>query len=313
MIANKGRVGSAAALALAVALIHGQLDTRAAGESGRLAPPAPARAKALALGFEPVLADYYWIQALQWVGSAKRASEAQGLTRQLIELVLALDPWVDHPYRFAALWLDGSLEEVRHANELLEWGIAYHPDEWRNRFYLGYNHFIHLGDNQRAAEILETALAFEDAPNYLGALVTRLKASADSLEAAAIFLQQLIVSTEDEYKKAEYGKALDEIEVERRARFLDAARAEFRRRHARDIERVEELWEGERRVLARPPPAHPHFPDFVWELTDEGEIVSSAYRNRYRIHWHREDLKRRERWQQEQRNRPQAEEGGASA
>ena len=99
-----------------------------------------------------------------------------------------LDPWVDHPYRFAALWLTESDDEVRHANRLLEKGIAYHPLDWRNRFYLGYNQFFYLEDNARAADALESALRFPDAPDYLGAFVTRLRAAGDSLDTAALFL-----------------------------------------------------------------------------------------------------------------------------
>ena len=309
MIAGKGWLRWLPVMA-AVAVIHSQMDTEALARQGRIAPPDPTRAQALALGFEPVIADWYWIQALQVVGSHVVKDGDNRLTRELIDLVLALDPWVDHPYRFAALWLDRNRDQVRHANRILEQGIAYHPDEWRNRFYLGYNHFLHLGDNQRAAEVLETALAFEDAPDYLGALVTRLKASADSLDAAALFLRELIASTADEYKKAEYGKAFDEVETERRARYLDGAREEYRRRHGRDIERPENLWQGPRRVIAQAPPPHPHFADFAWELdSDSGEIVSSFYRTRYRIHYHRTDLERRRRWDEEEgRKRPSQEE-----
>ena len=49
---------------------------------------------------------------------------------------------------------------------------------------------------------------------------------------------------EDKYKRAEYLKALDEIQIEERARFLDAARAEYWRRNGRDIERVADLLAG---------------------------------------------------------------------
>ena len=87
----------------------------------------------------------------------------------LIELVTGLDPWVDHPYRFAAIWLSDAPESVRRANRLLEKSIAYHPLDWRNRHYLGFNHFYHLGDARRAADVLEPAVGLAGAPNYLGA------------------------------------------------------------------------------------------------------------------------------------------------
>ncbi len=283
-----------AALACATAAVHTAMDTGSAAASGRLAVPSPARAKALALGFEPVVADWFWIQAIQLVGGAVRSAGDPQLVGELIDVVTALDPWVDHPYRFAALWLTEDRDAVLHANRLLRQGIAYHPLDWRNRFYLGYNHFFHLDEPAAAADVLEPAVALEGAPAYLGAFVTRLRAASDSLDTAALFLEQLVRETEDEYARAEYLKAFDEIEIERRARHLDRARDEFRRRHGRDLRAPAELWSGPLRVLDRQPPPHPHFDGFEWVIDAEsGEIVSSFYGTRYRIHVHPADAARK--------------------
>ena len=265
------------------------MDTRSAAASGRLAVPTPQRAKTLALGFEPVLADWYWIQAVQLVGGSTGESEDSGRVGALIDVVTGLDPWVDHPYRFAGLWLDDDLDAVRHANRLLAKGIAYHPLEWRNRFYLGYNLFFHLEDYAAAADALEPALPLDSAPSYLGALVARLRAASDSLDTAAIFLQQLASSTEDEHLRKDYLGVLEQVETERLARRLDAARAEFRRRHGRDLREPSELWAGALRVLPAAPPAHPSRRDAKWRLDPDGELVSSVYGKRYRIHVHPSD------------------------
>jgi hypothetical protein len=261
------------------------MNTPSAAASGRLSVPSPERARLLALGFEPAIADYYWIQALQVVGDAQHPAERTETVEALMDLVTGLDPRVDHPYRFAALWLTESYEQVTHANRLLEKGIAYHPLDWRNRFYLGYNHFFYLEDNARAADVLEAAVRFPDAPHYLAAFVTRLRASSDSLDTAVLFLQQLIQQTEDEYVLADYLDTLAEIETERRARLLDRARGEFQRRQGRDIQTPSELWSGPLRVLASAPPAHPQIAGQRWTLDPKsGEIVSSYYKTRYRVH-----------------------------
>ncbi|MEM7408947.1 MAG: hypothetical protein AAF430_01770 [Myxococcota bacterium] len=307
MIGSKGavRAGLAVAAIAVTALLHAQMDTASAAEQGRIRVPDPEKAQLLALGFEPVIADYYWIQAVQTVGGVESDPDRNAQVHELVELVTTLDPWVDHPYRFAALWLTGSVDEVRQANAILEKGIAYHPTDWRNRFYLGYNHFFYLEDNQRAADVLESALHFPEAPAYLGAFVTRLRAAADSLDTAAIFLQQLIRETEDEFERAEYLKAFDEIETERRARILDQARQAFRERHGRDIERPDELWAGPLRVIRVMPPAHPHFEGFAWEFAETGEIVSSFYGTRYRVHVHMQDERRRRKWREDEHAIPE--------
>ncbi len=288
---------SCALVAGATALVHAGMDTPTAAASGRLRVPGPERARALALGFEPVIADYYWIQALQLVGDAERPTGRNETVAALIDLVTGLDPWVDHPYRFAALWLTESEGEVRHANRLLERGIAYHPLDWRNRFYLGYNHFFYLEDNARAADALESALRFPDAPDYLGSFVTRLRASSDGLDTAALFLERLIAQTEDEYARVDYLEAFDQIETERRARRLDRARAEFARRHGRDIREPAELWSGPLRVLGGAPSAHPQIAGQRWVIdTASREIVSSYYGRRYRIHVNPADEAQRRAW-----------------
>jgi len=238
---------------------------------------------------------------MQLVGGEWRdtATLAEAIA-ELIDLVTTLDPWVGHPYRFAAVWLTESERSVRAANRLLERGIAYSPRDWRNRYHLGFNHFYYLENDQLAADIFETALPLQGAPRYLGALVARLRLETGGLDVASEFLRQLERDASDDFARAEYLKALDEIATERMARHLDGAREEFARRNGRDITSVAELTQGPRPVLAKLPAAHPHFAWAQWELdADSGQIVSSFYGSRYELHMTKRDLERRERWRRE--------------
>jgi hypothetical protein len=294
-------LGLLLAAAALTGLAHAHMETPARSARGEAFVPRPDRARLSALGFRAVLADYYWLQAVQVVGGAREDAGRSALIGQLIDVATTLDPWVDHAYRFAAVWLTDSEANVRTANRLLERGIAYHPREWRNRYHLGFNHFFYLDDERRAAEVLESALELEGVPAYLGGLVARLRAQRGDLETAAAFLLEMAQQSDDPYARAGYQKALDEVLTERAARRLDAARARYWRRHGRDIERVTDLLAGQDPVLRRLPPAHPHFAaDFEWQLDpDSGQIVSSFYRTRYGLHVHPLDRERRERWRRE--------------
>jgi hypothetical protein len=299
------RRGRRLALLVAVAsttgAVHAHMDTRASAEAAVLHVPEPRITRLLAQGFAPVVSDWYWVQALQVVGADTRDIDAHaGEIADTIDLVTDLDPWVDHPYRFAAVWLVGSETQVRRANRLLSKSLSYHPREWRNRFYLGYNEFFYLEENARAARTLEAALRLPGAPDYLGALVTRLRAEGGDLMTAELFLEELIRTAPDEYVRAEYLKARDEIETERRARILDRARDAFAARNGRDIHEPAELWQGPLRVLREMPPPHPHFPGFEWAIDPQtAEIVSTFYGARYRLHIHEADVRRRDRWRSE--------------
>ncbi len=263
----------------AMAATHQAVKPPTRAEQGELFVPRPQVARASALGFHSVIADYYWLRAVQIVGGALRPEAEGRILGQLIDVVTTLDPHVSHPYRFAAVWLTGSREDVLQANRLLERSLEPHPDEWRNRFYLGFNHFYYLGEDAKAAEAIEAASQLPKAPDYLGRLAARLKAGSAGLDVSEAWLRQLVEQTEDGYLRAGYLRAIDEINTERRAQVLDTARELYKQRNGRDIEAVEDLLEGPNPVLsALPDQVH----DADWVLDERtGRIVSSFYGYRY--------------------------------
>ena len=257
--------------------------------------PQPERAGSPTFGFSALVGDYRWLQAVQLVGNERADVIGAALAIQrLIEAVIAVDPYVDHPYRFASLWLTNDVDQVRAGNRILERGIAYHPNDWRNRFYLSFNHFFYLGDVEAAARELEPAVNLPGAPRYLGNLLARLRSEKDGLEAGAAYLSELLRDTEDPWKRAELGKALDEISTERQARLLDQARLVYREREGRDIEKVEDLASGKDAIL-RELPAELH--GWGWVLDSETRRIQSPYYgHRYRLNLQESDRARVEQW-----------------
>ncbi|MBW2716749.1 MAG: hypothetical protein JRD03_11760, partial [Deltaproteobacteria bacterium] len=183
---------------------------------------------------------------------------------------------------------------------LLERGISYHPLDWRNRYHLAFNYFFYLDEQLRAADVLEKAVGLEGAPDYLAPLVARLRSKRAGLQVAAAFLVQMLESTQNDYRRAEYLKALDEIQIEERARFLDDAREEYWRRNGRDIERVADLLAGPDPVLQELPRAQLQLDGFKWTLDPKtGKIVSTYYKIRYQLHEVESDRARKQRWREQ--------------
>jgi hypothetical protein len=277
-----GRAIAALAIAGAIGISQQRLPDVRTEAAQEAFVPDPRLARLAAVGFEALLADFYWMRAVQIVGSEQGPYGRSDQIGRLIDVVTTLDPWVEHAYRFAALWMTDDAAAVRKANELLKRGIEHHPDQWLNRFHLGFNHFFYFDENAEAAEVLAPAIGLKGAPRYLGRLVARLRSDAGGgeIEAAAAFLHELRRQTDDPYKQAEYEKALDEIEAERRARLLDQARELFQRRHGRDIRALEELVTVPPPVLRALPP-EPH--GWEWKLDADGRIVSSYIGHRYSV------------------------------
>jgi len=291
----KAKVAGGVALVLVLAftgVVHRQIEPRTRADQGAAYVPTPATAKLVALGFDAVMADFYWLQAVQAAGGEGVVdAEAGRHLGKLIDVVTTLDPWVDHPYRFAAIWMTEGEENVRKAIELLERSTEFHPDEWRNWFYLGFNHFYYLGENEAASAALEQASSLPGSPTYLPRLVARLRSASADIDVSAVFLRQLIASTDDEEKRAAYQSALDEIEVEHKARFLDRARAAYVKLAGHDIERVIELTMGPTRVIEKlPRPAPDSLPTAAvrqaeWVIGKDGRVVSTYYGARYEVHY----------------------------
>ena len=300
-----------AAAASATGLVHARMPATPRAQQSDAFVPDPALAKLLSFGFDAVVADYYWLIAIQAVGGERTISHELGVhLGRLIDVVTTLDPWVDHPYRFAAVWLTESEGNVRTANRLLERGIAHHPDEWRNRFYLGFNLFYYLMLYEQAAERLYEASQLAGSPPYLPRLVARLRSETADIDVAEAFLLELARETQDENARQGYLAGLDEIEVEKKARFLDRARDAFDKLHGRDITTVDELVSGPHPLLrALPNPEPESLPKSlrrgsVWQLDLESDaIVSSYYGHRYRLHFASWERTKAERWAAERERR----------
>jgi hypothetical protein len=312
------RIVAAAFIIAATVGAHRQIPATTRVQRGESFIPKPELAKATSLGFDPLMADFYWLWAVQVVGGTDVGpSQHAKKLGQLIDLVTTLDPWVDHPYRFAAVWMIDSEESVRAANRLLERGIRHHPDDWRNYFHLGFNHFFYLQENGIAADWLEKGSVLDGAPRYLPRLVAKLRSESADIYAAAVFLEQLVREARDEETRAWHQGALDEIEIEHHARSLDLARNNYQKLFGKDITSVEDLTKGEHPVLERLPSAEPSaLPQALrrgstWELDEKGDrVISSYYGRRYEISVHALDAERTERWKAEREAKMQ-QSGGA--
>ncbi len=264
----------------------------------------PRVASAMAFGFNAILADYHWLQAVQVVGGDEPVdAKTARVVGRLIDVVTTLNPHVGHPYRFAAVWLNHDEELVRKGNQLLERAIQNHPKDWRNHFYLGFNHFFYLADYPAAADAIEAAMNLPGSPAYLPRLVARLKSQTADIDVAEVFLRELLRSTQDEDARAKLQIALDEIEIEYKARHLDRARGAYLALSGRDITVVEDLIRQPHRILEKLPSAEPdQIPrslsrGSVWEIdTESGRIESSYLSGRYEIHYSGSDLKRIQEW-----------------
>lgn len=143
--------------------------------AGVLHVRSPEAMKRLALGFDSLAADVYWIRTIQYYGR-QRLSRTPGerdysQLYPLLDLTTSLDPYFDVAYRFGAIFLSerqpGGPGRPDLAEALLEKGIAAQDDNWSFYHDIGFVHYWTLGDAKSAAEWFTRAAERPGAPNWL--------------------------------------------------------------------------------------------------------------------------------------------------
>ena len=125
----------------------------------------------MALGYERVLADFYWMRVIQYYGrrdeADKRPIRYKNLST-LLEITTTLDPGLLDAYRAGSLFLAepdpvgaGQPQEALH---LLDKGIHAHPQEWKLFYDKGFIYYWHMKDYKAAGEIWRAEVAFGSAP-----------------------------------------------------------------------------------------------------------------------------------------------------
>jgi hypothetical protein len=206
----------AAALILTAAVLVKPVQDRI-DASSRNGPPfdpdvlyfsSPAAVKALALGYDSLVADIYWMRAIQYYGRREEAARRQVRYKNLsalLDIVTMLDPEMLDVYRAGAIFLSEPdpvgagqpLEAVR----LLDKGIAHMPQEWRLRFDKGLVYFWSVKDFNKAGEVFLDASRLGSAPPWMEGMAASALSRGGAIETAKdLWRRQLEGSAREDVK-----------------------------------------------------------------------------------------------------------------
>ena len=167
-------------------------------------------AKRVSLGFNGMVADWYWMRSLQYVGR-KVLSLPEGamldrlgsanlkLLPALLDTATTLDPQFIEPYEYGAIVLPVS--DVEAAIRLTKKGIAANPSSWKLYHHLGYIYW-QQGDHVSAAEAYSTGGQIPGAPPWMTAMKAKMLADGGSRSTAReIYHRMYEGSTDDKVKE----------------------------------------------------------------------------------------------------------------
>jgi hypothetical protein len=207
-----------------------------------------------AVQFDGLAADLMLLKATTFFGERtykrmRLAPQEWDRLTETLEAATVLDPVFLDPYHFGEMVLTWDAGRVADANRLLEKALSHRRSDWVIPFYLGFNHFYFLHDDEKGAEYLMIASRLPDSHKFVGLLAARLSTRAGRTEAAIIFLDELGGSISDPRLKQQVAQRADALKA---IALIERGIAVYQEQYGKAPERVEQL--VERRVLKGLPP-----------------------------------------------------------
>ena len=206
--------------------------------------------KGFVFGAEGLVADWYWMNSLQYMG---KKITAVGLSNLNLEDLRPLNPRLLYPYlnnasdldpEFLAPYLYGATIlpaiDADQAIQLAEKGIANNPDVWRLHQYLGYIYW-RRGDYEKAAEVYLEGSRIPNAPPFLKMMAARMKTDGGSRDLARDMYRQIADESQDDVSRQSAELHLLQIDSLDERDIINPALQAFRDQHGRCIDRWQEL------------------------------------------------------------------------
>jgi hypothetical protein len=208
----------------------------------------PAALQRMAMSYKSILADVYWIRAVQLYGNTKLGRTADSSYAQLyplLELTTTLDPYFDIAYQFGALFLaeapQGGPGRPDLAIKLLQRGLATQPDNWRLHQAIGFVHYWSDRDYVAAADWFGRASRLPGAPTWMGPLAAVTLAEGGNRKASRLLWGQIQQSATDDWFRAEARRRLQQLDAMDQLDQLQQVVAGFHARQGRPPADWEEL------------------------------------------------------------------------
>jgi len=138
-------------------------------------------------GMSTVVADFLWIQCLQYTGRHYQGDRDFTWLSHMLNMVTRLDPYFVPAYRYGAVFLSMLKADDAASLELLHKGMKQNPFAWELPYEAAMNWLINRPDHPQAeiqaAQYLAMAVATGNAPPFVAETAAALQARHDLTDA----------------------------------------------------------------------------------------------------------------------------------
>lgn len=168
------------------------------------------RLKGFALGMEGLLADWYWVRSLQYIGDKLVRREDADIDLEdlrslnprllfpLLDNATDLDPHFIAAYSYGAIVLPAIDKEK--AIKMASKGIANNPNEWRLYQHLGYIYWK-LGQYEKAAEVYDQGGSIPGSSSFMKLMAASMRSEGGSRSTARSIYRQMLAESDEEMVK----------------------------------------------------------------------------------------------------------------
>jgi hypothetical protein len=193
----------------------------------------------LALSYDAIVADIYWIRAIQYYGGRRLSSASvkrYDLLYPLLDLTTSLDPDFSVAYRFGAYFLSEPAPTGAGrpdlAVRLLEKGMRAREKRWEYPYDVAFVHFRN-GDFRLAGEWFRQAAQVPGAPNWLEPMAAVTLARGGDRQTSRAILQGLYAGSEVKWLRDSAAWRLQQLDALDAIDALQHITREYARRHGR--------------------------------------------------------------------------------
>ena len=220
--------------------IDRRLAGRASEDPDLLYLSSPNAIRSASLGYQSLMADIYWIRAVQYYGRRDEADRRKVRYRNLaalLDITTTLDPQMIDVYHAGSSFLAEpepiGAGQPLEALKLLDKGISRHPGEWRLLFDKGFVHFLFLKDYREAARIWLEASRLETAPAWMEGLAAMGLSRSGEVETARALWERQYESTTNRQVRENAKNHLDSMRVDELLWTIEFFSEDYAARHGR--------------------------------------------------------------------------------
>jgi len=240
--------------------------------------------KKISLGYNGLLADVYWMRAVQYYGG-KRLKNEPGfpLLEPLINIATTLDPQLLHAYRFGSVFLSErepiGAGQPERAIALLQKGIQHNPDEWQLHRDVGFIYYWFLNNYKKAAESFLVGSSNPKSAVWMKTFAAQLLAQGGSRKAARFLWEEVYQTSENQRMKENAREHLQRISAEEDIETLQVLIRKIEARTGQKIGSINQLVDM---GFLKSPPSDPNgFPYILDSRSGQVSLAPNSTIRRY--------------------------------